>query len=197
MMQIEFKARMSDLKNAARQLLVNPDPNKATDFADVLVSECIATLRTVGTSIELPVHGIQRGTARLPLVILQKFAKVAHTFKVNETRVLIWDGLIKIGGWQTRSAEITLGTIPDQSFDIPGEAHFLDTLAAATLLTTEELKVQGLERRVAIAERAKEDAIDRATRAMEPLMVEREKIAALVHEHIAHAGERLQRVLRT
>lgn len=194
-MQIEFKVRVSDLRNATRQLTTTRGQNKETDFADLLVSECIATFRTVGTSTDLPVLGIQPGTARLPIHTLEKIAAVAGTFKANETRVLIWEGLIKIGSWQTKDADITLGTIPDQSFDMPADASFLDTLALASLLTPAAVKEQGLERRVVRAQRAKEDAIDRATRAMEPMLVEREKIAALVEEHIVEAGERLRSAL--
>jgi hypothetical protein len=195
-MQIEFKARVSDLRNATRQLTANRGQNKETDFADLLVSECIATFRTIGTSTEIPIHGIQPGTARLPIHTLEKIAAIAKTFKTNETGVLVWEGLIKIGSWQTRDADITVGVIPDQSLDIPSDASFLDTLALASLLTPAAVKEQGLGRRVAKAQSAKEDAIDRATRAMEPLLVEREKIAALVEEHIAQAGERLRSVLQ-
>ena len=78
---------------------------------------------------------------------------------------------------------------------MPADASFLDTLALASLLTPAAVKEQGLERRVVRAQRAKEDAIDRATRAMEPMLVEREKIAALVEEHIVEAGERLRSAL--
>jgi hypothetical protein len=102
-MQVEFKVRVNDLRNATRHLTVNRGENKANDFADLLVSECIATLRTIGSSTELPVHGIQPGSARLPMLTLEKIAAVAKTFKGNETLVLIWDGLIKIGSWQTRN----------------------------------------------------------------------------------------------
>ena len=195
-MQIEFKVRVSDFRNATRQLTVNQGQNETTDFADLLVSECIATFRTVGTSTEVPVNGIQPGTARIPIPTLEKIAAVAKTFKAKETLVLVWDGLIKIGSWQTRNAEITLGTIPDQSFDMPSDASYLDTLALASLLTPAAVKEQGLERRVVKAQRAKEDAIERAKRALEPLLVEREKIAELVEEHIAKAGERLRSVLQ-
>lgn len=110
--------------------------------------------------------------------------------------VLVWDGLIKIGSWQTRHQEITLGTIPDQEIDMPCDATFLDTLALASLLSPAGVKQQALERRVVKAQLAKEDAIDRAARALEPLMVEREKIAALVEDHIVKAGERLRAVLQ-
>ena len=106
--------------------------------------------------------------------------------------VLVWDGLIKIGSWQTRNSEIVLGVIPDQSLDIPSDASFLDTLALASILTQEAVREQGLERRVVKARRAKEDAIERATRALEPFHVEQEKITALVEDHIAEAGKRLR-----
>lgn len=85
---IEFKVRVSDLRNATRQLTMNSGQDGRMDFADLLVSECVATFRTVGSSTDLPVYGIQPGTARLPILILEKIAAVAKTFKANETRVL-------------------------------------------------------------------------------------------------------------
>jgi len=44
---VEFRVRVSDLLSATQQLTVNQGRNKTTDFADVLVSESIATFRTV------------------------------------------------------------------------------------------------------------------------------------------------------
>ena len=193
---VEFRLRTDDLKNAIRQMTLNRGQNKATDFVDVLVSECVATFRTVGSSMDAPVNGIQPGTARLPFTTLERFSLIAKTFKGKEVVVLILDGLFKVNGWQTRDGEITLGTIPDQSLDMPSDATFLDTLALASLLTPAGIKAQGLEKRVVKAQRAKEDAIDRATRALEPLLVEREKIAALVEDHIVDAGKRLQSILQ-
>ena len=73
---VEFRVRVSDLRNATQQLTVNQGKNRAADFADVLVSECIATFRTVGTSTQVPVSGIQPGTARLPIPTLEKIAAV-------------------------------------------------------------------------------------------------------------------------
>ena len=101
---VEFRVRVSDLLNATQQLTINQGRNKATDFADVLVSESVATFRTVGTSTDVAVNGIQPGTARLPIPTFEKIGAIAKTFKARETLVLIWDGLIKIGSWQTRNA---------------------------------------------------------------------------------------------
>ena len=189
---VEFRVRVSDLVNATRQLTVNQGRNKVTDYADVLVSESVATFRTIGTSTDVAVNGIQPGTARLPIPTFEKIFALAKTFKAKEILVLIWDGLIKIGSWQTRNSEIVLGVVPDPDLDMPSDATFLDALALAGLLSPAGIKSQGIERRVAKAQRAKEDAIDRATRALEPLRVEREKIAALVEDHIAEAGKRLR-----
>jgi len=49
-----------------------------------------------GTSTELPIRGIQVGTARISMPTLEKIAAVAKTFKSKGTGVLIWEGLIKI-----------------------------------------------------------------------------------------------------
>ena len=65
----------------------------------------------------------------------------------------------------------------------------------ATILTPAGIEKQGLEKRLAKAQRAKEDALDRATRALEPLAVDRYRIAEMVEEHIAAAGQRLQAAL--
>jgi hypothetical protein len=189
---VEFRVRVSDLMSATQQLTVNQGRYKATDFADILVSESVATFRTIGTSTDVAVNGIQPGTARLPITTFEKIGAIAKTFKARETLVLIWDGLIKIGSWQTRNSEIVLGVVPDPSLDIPSDATFLDALALAAYLSPAGIRAQGIERRVEKAQRAKEDAIDRATRALEPLRVEREKIAVLVEDHIAEAGRRVR-----
>lgn len=192
---VEFKLRMVDLKGAARQMTLNLGPETSDDFVDILVSECAATFRTVGTAFDVPVNASHPGTARIPIQLIEKFVSVSRTFTSKETTVLILGGLLKIGGWQTRNPEIVLGVIPDQMLDIPSDASFLDTLALAWSLTPDGLLEQGLTGRVVKAQRAKEDAIDRATRALEPLLVEREKIAALVEDHIAEAGKRLRTTL--
>jgi hypothetical protein len=52
-----------------------------------------------------------------------------------------------------------------------------------------------MEKRVLKAQKAKEDAIDRATRALEPLMIKRDQIAILVEDHIAAAGKSMRHSL--
>jgi hypothetical protein len=146
----------------------------------------------VGTSTDVPVNGIQPGTARIPITTLDRFTAMAKAFKSKEISVQFWDGIFKVGRWGTEDSRIVLGVIPDQSLDMPSDATFLDALALAWFLLPDRVKEQGLERRVVKAQRAKEDAIDRATRALEPFRIEREMIADLIEAHIAEAGKRLR-----
>jgi hypothetical protein len=190
--QIEFVVRVRDLRNATHQLTVNRGSGKQIDWVDLLVSECIATLRAVGTSTEIPVNGIHPGTARLPILLFEKVAKIAKTYKARETTVTIWEGLIKIGGWQTRDPDISLGVLPNLAVDLPVNASFLDTLALASVLSPGAAREQGLDRRIAEALQGKEAAIDRATRALEPLSIDRDAITAFVEDQIVKAGERLR-----
>jgi hypothetical protein len=78
---------------------------------------------------------------------------------------------------------------------MPSDASFFDTLALASLLSPEGARQQGLERRLVQAQRAKEDAINRATRALDPFTIDRGQIATLVEKHISEAGERLRKTL--
>ena len=193
---VEFKVGVSDLRDAVRQLTAQQGANRTTEFADILVSEHVAAFRSIGASTQVHVNGIQAGSARLPFHVLEKAAAIARTFEKKETLVLIWDGLIKVGSWQTTDLEIVLGAIPYESLDLPPEATSLDALALAWLLSPTWITERGLDKRVFMAQKAREDAIDRATEAMGRLLVDRQKVAAFVEEHIADAGMMLRKRLR-
>jgi hypothetical protein len=51
---VEFAIRLSELRKAQKQLLFNRGAFKETDCADLLVSPCVATFKTVGTEFEAP-----------------------------------------------------------------------------------------------------------------------------------------------
>jgi len=153
--EITFRARVQDLSKAARLIVANRGSAKDTDFVDFLVSECVATLRSVGTSTEIPVQGMAVGTARIPLSAFEKIAGVARSFGKSEAQVTIADGFLKIGSWRYNSEAITVGTIPDQRIDLPVNASAVDTLALAELLSPEQLVQQGLHRRVQEAREAR------------------------------------------
>ena len=189
---IEFRFRVADLRNATRQLVVTQSENKDTDVADLLVTESVATFRTALASTDVPVNGIQTGAARLPIPTLKKIVIIAATYKRKEIPILIWDGQIKVGSFTFGHEGIAIGPLPDESLDTPSGASVLDTLALAWLLTPAGVKEHGLARRVEKAQGATEDAIDRAALALDLVRVSREKIAALVEDHIADAGKRLR-----
>jgi len=189
---IEFRFRVADLRNATRQLVVTQSENKDTDVADLLVTESVATFRTALAATDVPVNGIHTGAARLPIPTLKKIVIIAATYKRKEIPILIWDGQIKVGSFTFGHEGIAIGPLPDESLDTPSGASVLDTLALAWLLTPAGVKEHGLARRVEKAQGATEDAIDRAALALDLVRVSREKIAALVEDHIADAGKRLR-----
>lgn len=84
--EITFRARVPDLSKAARLIVANRGSAKDTDFVDFLVSECIATLRSVGSSTEIPVQGIKLGTARLPLGAFDKDRRSRSFVRKNRDR---------------------------------------------------------------------------------------------------------------
>lgn len=97
-MPIEFRVRVSELQNAVDQLLVNRDKRtKKRDMADLLVSEVVATMRTTGASVEMPVKGIAFGAARVPLMVLEQMAEVAGTYDRPDIQVTVSNGLVQVG----------------------------------------------------------------------------------------------------
>ncbi|HKW73936.1 MAG TPA: hypothetical protein VJN64_00295 [Terriglobales bacterium] len=191
-MAIEFRGRVSDLKNATKQLLVNRGEFRDSDLADLLVSECAATLRSVGTSTEIPVFGTSPGVARLPLSVLKDIAKIAGTYKSKEVPVVVEEGSIKVSSFRMRSEEITLGSIPNQQIDIPVDASLLDTLALGVLLNELQITEQGLTRRVLDAWQKANEAIHEAASSLRDLDVTEAQIRGLVEERVKEAAERLR-----
>lgn len=191
-MPIEFRVRVSDLKNATKQLLVNRGEFRDSDLADLLVSECAATLRSVGTSTEIPVFGTSTGVARLPLSVLKDIARIAGTYKSKEVPVVVEEGSIKVSSFRIRSEEITLGSIPNQQIDIPVDASLLDTLALGVLLNELQITEQGLTRRVLDAWQKANEAIHEAALSLTELDVTEAQIRGLVEERVQAAAERLR-----
>jgi hypothetical protein len=165
------------------------------DFVDCLVSECIATLRSVGTSTEIPIQGLKIGTARLPLIIFEKIPGVSRSFGKSEIEVSVTEGILKIASWRYKSDTITVGTIPDQRIDLPVNASITDTLALAELLSSDQLIQQGLHRRVEEAREIASEAISKAILALKPLDISREQVQQLVDEHVRHVSSGLSTAL--
>lgn len=190
-MAIEFQSRVADFKNAAKQLLVNRGKFKKTDTADILVSECIATLRAVGTSTEIAVNGIKPGTDRIPLSALEAIARTAATFKKKEIKIAVEDGAIQIDSFRHKHPEIQLGILPDQRIDLAVDASLLDTLGAGAALTEKAIEQQGLTNRVLEAWNRANGAITSAADALAPFGVSEQQIRQLVEEQVKASGQRL------
>ena len=195
-MAIEFTTRVADLKNATKQILVNRGEFRQTDVADLFVSACVATLRSVGTSTEIPVNGTSLGTARIPMPALQVIAKTSGTFKSKEITVQVEDGSIKVGTFRHRNPGITLGILPNQRIDLPVDASLLDTLGVGAVLTQHEIEEQGLTARMLEAWQRANRAITSAASSLAAVGVSEQKIREMVQQQVNEAGERLRETFK-
>jgi hypothetical protein len=143
----------------------------------------------------MPIQGLRIGTARLTIGTFDKIAGIARSFGKSEAEVTIADGLLKIGSFRYRNEAITVGTIPDQTIDLPVNATAVDTLALAELLTADQIVQQGLHRRVQEAREVASEAISKATQALKPLDISLEQIQELVSERVRQVSESLANAL--
>jgi hypothetical protein len=198
-MQIEFRVQVSDLESAVSQILANRDNRvKRRDTSQILVSEVLATIRTTGTTAEMPVVGAQLGAARLPLSVLERMIEVAATFKGDWVRVIVSDGGVQVQTCKIKHSgikPIALQEIPDFNLDLPVDASLLETLGLASLLTRRQISNQGLTKRVEHAERQATAAIDSAAHRLAEFGVSPEELRKLVAERVREAGSRIAKTL--
>ena len=193
---VEFAIRLSDLRKANKHLLVNRGGFKQTDCADLLVSQCIATFRSVGTELEVPVEGIQPGAVRIPLRTLDDVVKkVVPTFKSSELKLHFEQSTVKVETFTLRHPDISLGIFPSQRFDLPADAGVLDTLAMAHLLSPEMIADQGLRERVEAAQRRTSEAVSNAEAALREFGISRGRIQELVDIQVNDAAEKLRAII--
>src|SRR5260221_137609 len=103
---VEFTICLSELRKAIKQLSFNRSEFKDTDSADILVSECIATFRAVGTEAEMPVAGLQPGTVRLPMKQLNDLLQIAGSYKQREIELHFEPEMYRIGKLVRRHPDI-------------------------------------------------------------------------------------------
>jgi hypothetical protein len=140
---VGFEIRLSELRKAQKHLLFNRGAFKETDCADLLVSPCVATFRTVGTEFEAPVKGSRLGPARMPLKTLKQLVQAAATFGKPEIKLHFEPGKVQVENkFIIRHPDVSLGIFPSQKFDLPPDAGLLDTLALASLLLPEQIADQ-------------------------------------------------------
>ncbi len=193
---VEFIVRLSDMRKATKHLSFNRAGFRDTDSADLLVSQCVATFRAVGTEIEVPVQGTRSGTVRLPLKQLRDLMEIANTYKKREVQLHFEPGVARIETCVRRHPDISLGILPDRKLDLPADAGVLDTLAIARLLSPEEVVNQGLRERVEAAQRQTSDAVSTASEVLRDFGVQRERIQELIDDRIKETSEKLGSVIR-
>jgi hypothetical protein len=194
-MKFEVTIKTKDLRRAIREIGVNRGRHSETDFTDILVSEFSATFRSVGTETEVPVNGIEPGSARVPFAVLKRLARVVGTFKGNELRIICEPGCLKVERFAIKHPDIELGVIPDQRLSIPIDLSLLDTLALGRVLTPQQIVEQSLRERIEEAQRGCSEAIARAVSALQPLGIDEKQVTALIEEHLTHAAARMRRAI--
>lgn len=194
-MKLELTTRTKDLRRAIREIGVNRGHHSDTDFTDILVSEFSATFRSVGTETEVPVNGIQPGSARVPFTVLARLARVVSTFKGNELKIVCEPGCLKVESFAIKHPDIEIGMIPDQRLSIPIDLSLLDTLALGRILTPQQVVEQGLRERMEEAQRSCSQAIACAASTLQPLEVDEKRITALIEERVAEAAVRMRHAI--
>jgi len=192
---VEFTVRPSDLRQATNELKANRAEQGQNDFVDILVSECAATFRSIGTETEIPVNGKQPGSIRLPLRCVDCIKKVLPSFKKKELTLVCEAGIVRIGTWSLKHPDIELGKLPDQRFQIPVDISVLDTLALADLLGSDRVASEGMRPRVDGAIQVCRGAVLAAADALQSLGVTVDQLQQLVDDHIHDAAERLRKII--
>ena len=195
-MPVEFIVQTADLRQATSQLKANRGKRTETDFVDILVSECAATFRSVGTETEVPVNGKIPGSVRIPLRVLDKINSTVKTMKKKELAFHCEPGAIKIGSWSVKHPDIELGRIPDQRLGLPIDVSVLDTLAFATILSADQIVEEGMRARVEEARDTCTSAVAMALAALQPLGITERQLQGLVDVHVKDAAKTLRRSLR-
>jgi hypothetical protein len=196
MSNVEFVIRLSELRKAQKQLFFNRGAFKETDCADILVSECVATFRAVGTEFEAPVKGSYPGPVRMPLRTLKDLVQAAGTFGKPELKLHFEPGKVQVEKFIIRHPDVALGIFPSQKFDLPPDAGALETLGMASLLSLEQIMDQGLRERVESAQKYTSAAVSNAEGALRELGVRRERIQELVDARIRDAAQKLAGVIQ-
>ena len=195
-MPVEFVVQTADLRQATSQLKANRGKRTETDFVDILVSECAATFRSVGTETEVPVNGKIPGSVRIPLRILDKINSTVKTMKKKELLFHCEPGVIQIGSWSVKHPDIELGRIPDQGLSLPVDISVLDTLALAEILTGDQIVQEAMRARIEEAIGTRTSAIAAALEALQPLGIAEQQLQGLVDAQVKGAAERLRKSLR-
>jgi hypothetical protein len=195
-MVVEFIVSAADLRQVTGQLKANRGKYSETDFVDILVSECAATFRSVGTETEVPVDGKAPGSVRVPLRIIDKIKQIVPSLKKKELSFLCELGVIRIGTWSVKHPDIEIGIIPDQRLDLPIDLCVLETLAIAEILGPVRVTEEGMRARVEHAIKTRTAAAAAALEVLQPLGITNERLQTFIDDHIREAATRLRPTLK-
>ena len=195
-MSVEFTVRTDDLKRATKQLQLDRQEFADSDFADLTVSASMVDLKAIGTATSIAANGKQTGIARLPLRTLVRVVDVARSYRQKESTILIDQGFAKVGKTKTSHPDIVVGVDPSVEISIPPCASVLDTLAAASMMSPEEIADAGLRGRVETAQKAVSTAVASAVAALKDLNIDAQDITEIVDRRVKEAGQIIRKIAK-
>jgi hypothetical protein len=193
---VEFVICTTDLRDVTKQLQANREEHNDSDFVDIMVSNTLATFRSVGADLRIPVDGKGPGSARIPLRIVDKINVAVETFKTKELIFRCERGFIKVGSLSVKHPDIEEGVIASQHLSLPVDLSVLDTLALAQMFDWETIVREGLRPRVEKARDARTQAVIAAHATLEVFGVTGKQLDNLIDGHVKNAVEKLRPTLR-
>ena len=189
---VVFVIRRVDLSRALKELQANRGRNSKTDLVYLLVSECAATFRALGTESEYPVHGISPGAAQLPISVLEGVLIMRTT---HELELRITEGAVLCGKAVLRNESIALGKIPDLSVSVPIDPSKFELIVIGRVLGEGGVTEQGLQSRLEKAKQELRVAISRAAGILADYRVTESDIELLVEKAVRDAEPNVRKGL--
>jgi hypothetical protein len=193
---VEFIIRTSELRDITKQLKANREEHNDSDSVDILVSESLATFRSIGTEVAAPVDGKSPGSARIPLRFVDRINRAVKTFKTQELAFQCLPGSIKVGTFSITHAEIEVGVAGKKRLALPVDLPLLDALALEQILSPAQIIREGLRLRIVKAKDSRARSVADAQAALEPLGATEKELQNLVDAHVKNAAEKLRRSLK-
>jgi hypothetical protein len=193
---VEFVIRTTELRKITAQLQANREEHSDSDFMDIVVSDRLATFRSVGTEVVVDADGKHTGSARIPLRIMDKINKKAETFRTEELAFRCEPGCVRIDNFSVKHPDIKVDELAGHTLALPVDLSVLDTLALARILDSGKIVKEGLEPRVRKAREARDRAVANAHSTLQLFGVTDRQLDGLVEVRVKEAAERIRPSLR-
>ena len=188
-MAIEFSIDREDLMRALKPFFGAKKHAKsaALDCVDIKAQENEVEFITTGFSSSVKAEVASSGCARFPYALFEtlfrKPQKLAWT-SAGRLSIRITEGQIQAGATTFNHPDVSIQAIKERIAYLPIHASLTDTLALSFRFSPKELADSGLWDRFQAAQQRADDLIDRASKLLEPLNIDRDALGRFVSEEI-------------